>query len=70
MKVTEGIGVKLPLDFKEYRTNKRPFPKVDRVRPSHPTVANPRFGVVSARIAPSGPVEIVQFSQFLDNSWP
>jgi hypothetical protein len=32
------------------RTNKNPFPKVDRVRPSHPTVANPRFGAVSAVI--------------------
>ena len=51
------------------RTNKNPFPKVDRVRPSHPTVANPRFGAVSARIARSGSVEIRQFNQFLDNSW-
>jgi len=53
----------------EYRTNENPFPKVDRVRPSHPTVANPRFGAVSGRITPSGWVEIVQFSQFLDDSW-
>mgnify|MGYP001816646219 CR=1 FL=1 len=50
------------------RTNKNPFPKVDRVRPSHPTVANPRFGAVSARITPCGWVEIVQFSRFLDDS--
>jgi len=69
MKVTTGIGVNLPLGFKEYRTNKNPFPKVDRVRPGHPTVANPRFGTVSARISPCGWVEIVQFRQLLDDSW-
>ena len=50
------------------RTNKRPFPKGDSVFPSHQTLANPRFGLVSARITPSGWVEIVQFSQFLDDS--
>jgi hypothetical protein len=43
----------------ECRTNKNPFPNVDRVRPGHPTVANPRFGTVSARITPCGWVEIV-----------
>jgi len=52
----------------EYRTNKNAFPKVDRVRPSHQTLAIPRFGLVSAVIWPAEPAVIEYFSQFLDDS--
>jgi len=51
------LGIQRAVREEEYKTNKRPFPKVDRVSPSHQTVAKPRFSVVSAVIGPSGPAE-------------